>query len=79
MDDRKTAVESALMSLESAANYLAVSTYTIRRLMTAGELAHTRVANSIRIARAELDRYIADHTSRKWQPVDGRGSARRSA
>ena len=48
-----------LLTVRAVAAQLAVSTATVYALVERGELAHARVSNSIRIAPADLERYLA--------------------
>lgn len=49
-----------LLTVREVAARLCVSTATVYKLVNGGELAHTRVANSIRLAPADLEAYLAD-------------------
>ena len=67
---KTTALPSPLMSVADAANYLSVSTRTIRRLIQKGEIPIVRIGGSVRVARAALHAYIAMRTeSDPWQTV----------
>jgi excisionase family DNA binding protein len=52
-----------LLSYTAAARRLSVSTRTVERLVSAGQLATVRVRRARRISDAEIDRYIRAHTS----------------
>ena len=49
-----------MLTVREVAEHLALSTATVYAMIERGELAHARVSNSIRIARAELKRYLTD-------------------
>jgi excisionase family DNA binding protein len=57
-----TAPEVHLLTVRAAAGRLGVSTATVYALCTSGQLAHARVGNSIRIAPADLDAFLAAGT-----------------
>ncbi|MHC4421483.1 MAG: helix-turn-helix domain-containing protein [Planctomycetota bacterium] len=63
----------AALSIPDAGTYLGVSSDTVRRLVRAGEIPHARIGNSIRIRHVDLEEYLQDKTTRKWERVDGRG------
>jgi len=44
--------ESAFWDVDEAAVYFGVSTWTVRRMVNAGELRHERIRGAIRIYRA---------------------------
>jgi excisionase family DNA binding protein len=69
-------VKPVVLKVSGAADYLNVSAKTIRRMVEAGALKHTRIHKSIRIPVAELDRYIAANLSTHLARVDGRGGQR---
>ena len=52
-------IETKHYSTRQAADLLAVSEKTVRRLIQAGELAATRVRRSVRISEAALRTFIA--------------------
>lgn len=59
---REEYLSRPLLTIEEAADFLNVSTDTLRRLVANGHLARVRVgARRVCIARAEIDRYVA-HT-----------------
>jgi excisionase family DNA binding protein len=60
-----------LLSVRQVHDRLAVSTATVYSLCEKGELAHVRVSNAIRVAPADLDRFIADR--RRTGRTGGRG------
>ena len=68
---------TVLLDGHEAAAYLAVSRDTIRRMAIRGELPHTRVGVALRFRVVDLDEYLEKNTSRKWQPIDGRGPGRK--
>jgi excisionase family DNA binding protein len=47
-----------LLTVADAAAFLSVSTKTIRRLLTRGELGASRVGRQLRISRSELLAYL---------------------
>ena len=51
-----------LLTVRETAEILRTSTATIYSLIKAGELAHVRVSNAIRIARREVGAYLARGT-----------------
>lgn len=51
-----------LLRVRDVADTLAVSTRTVRRLINAGKLPHTRVASEIRVPQAALLAYIKANT-----------------
>ena len=53
-----------MLTLAKAAESLAVSERTVRRLVASGELRHVRIRGLVRIDRADLRRYITQRTSR---------------
>ncbi len=55
---------ATLLSAHEAAQALNVSTATVYRLCTQGELPHVRVSNAIRVAPADLEAFIAHGRSR---------------
>jgi excisionase family DNA binding protein len=59
---------TAVLDVREAAAYLAVEAVTVYRLVRSGELPHTRVGRSVRFRVEDLDRYLAERTSRKWEP-----------
>ncbi len=63
----------AVLSVSETALYLSVSPDTVRRLIRDGSMPHARVGNSIRIHKKDLDTYLADRRTTKWERVDGRG------
>ncbi|MHC4128113.1 MAG: helix-turn-helix domain-containing protein [Planctomycetota bacterium] len=63
----------AALSIPDAGTYLGVSSDTVRRLVRAGEIPHARIGNSIRIRHVDLEEYLQEKTTRKWERVDGRG------
>jgi excisionase family DNA binding protein len=60
-----------LLSVRQVADRLRVSTATVYSLCERGEIPHLRVSNAIRVAPADLDRFIADR--RRSGPTGGRG------
>ncbi len=66
---REEYLSRPLLTIEEAADFLNVSTDTLRRLVANGHLARVRVgARRVCIARAEIDRYVAQHTQRGIAP-----------
>jgi excisionase family DNA binding protein len=49
----------ALLTVTEAANVLAVSPRTVRRMVARGSLPGRRIGRSVRVARAELERFSA--------------------
>jgi excisionase family DNA binding protein len=67
---KSKSVAPQLISVADAAVYLSVSSRTIRRLITKGDIPIVRIGGSIRIAIAVLNAYIAFRTeSEPWQKV----------
>ena len=64
--------ETAVLDVNEAAAYLALSREGLYRLVRAGEIPHTRVGEAIRFRRLDLDAYLATRTTRDWKP-GGRG------
>ncbi len=60
---------TAVMDSREAAAYLAVSTYTLRRMVRRGELPHTRVGRALRFRFTDLDAYLEERTSREYKPL----------
>jgi excisionase family DNA binding protein len=60
-----------LLTVRAVAERLGVCKATVYKLVAQGDLPHIRVSNSIRIAVADLDAFIADH--RATAPVKGEG------
>jgi excisionase family DNA binding protein len=50
---------AALLTVREVAALLSVATATVYDLVERGELAHVRVSNAIRIARADLEAFLA--------------------
>jgi excisionase family DNA binding protein len=60
----------AALTIPAAADYLSVSPRTIADLMRRGHLAAKRIGprnGSVRIERAELDRYLSE--AQAWEPA----------
>jgi excisionase family DNA binding protein len=53
-----------LLSVRVTAGRLGVSTATVYKLVVEGRLPHVRVSNTIRIAPADLDAYVARQRDR---------------
>ncbi|WP_420825666.1 helix-turn-helix domain-containing protein, partial [Thiocystis minor] len=47
-----------LLTLESAAETLAISARSVRRLIDAGELAPVRIGRSVRLSAADITAYV---------------------
>ena len=82
MDETPTTFErnghpTAVLDAHEAAAYLAVSRDTLRRMTKRGELPHTRVGVALRYRVKDLEEYLEARTSRTWEPVSGRGPARK--
>ena len=60
-----------VLTLAQAAEALSVSTQTVRRLLTAGDLAPVRVRRSLRVSTASLHAYIAKQTTLGNNATDG--------
>ena len=60
MSDQLT-IYPPIMGTRSAARYLGVSVWTLRRILERGELRYTRPASRIEISLDDLDAYIASH------------------
>lgn len=71
-------VERDYYSVSEAAARTGVAASTMYGIIQRGELAHTRVGNSIRISRAGLKAYLAARTSSTWARVDRRGRQRKA-
>lgn len=59
MPEVLTTSNQPALTLDEAASLLSVSLNTVRREVSRGKLSTFRVASSVRIARAEFDRYVA--------------------
>lgn len=59
-DPKRTAAgpETPFLNVGEAAEYLTVSTRTLRRYVAEGRLAYYRVGRELRFKRADLDRYL---------------------
>ena len=74
-----------LLTLESAAETLAISARSVRRLIDAGELAPIRIGRSVRVSAESLRRYVdraslESHTHPSAGPdVQERSTCRKSA
>jgi excisionase family DNA binding protein len=64
---------SPLLDISEAAQELHVSRQTMYRIVRRGTVPHTRVGNSIRVARADLAAYLEGGRSHAWHPEHGRG------
>lgn len=53
-----TLMDNSIMTVEEVADYLRLSTKTIRRMIQQKELPSLRVGGSIRIARLDLETYM---------------------
>ena len=58
IEDRK----ETYLTLAEAAEYLRVSSRTVYRWCNKGKLKHFRVSKSTRVARSDLERFIANNT-----------------
>jgi excisionase family DNA binding protein len=47
-----------LLTLNQAAEYLAVSHWTLRKLIWAGAISHVRIGRLVQLDRADLDAFI---------------------
>jgi excisionase family DNA binding protein len=57
----KSADPNRLLTLTEAAERLAVSISTVRRVVTAGELKTVRIGKAVRVRLTDLDAYIRTH------------------
>jgi excisionase family DNA binding protein len=69
-------MSSVLLTLDEAAAELRISRRTLERRIDAGRLATVRDGRTVRIARAELRRYIASATTRVGSSVSDAASGR---
>jgi len=72
----RNGMPTAALDLQEASAYLAVSPWTLRRLVGRGDLPHARVLNSLRFRVEDLDEYLRAQTRRTWEPEAGRGRPR---
>ena len=54
----KTTIARRLLSIEEASKYLALSTWTVRRMIWMGDLAHVRCGRRILVDLRDLDTWI---------------------
>ena len=73
---RHAPLEGALFTIAEAAEHLGVSRRTLERRIAAGALAVFRDGNVVRIAGAELRRYVAAHTARRTTASEPRSAPR---
>lgn len=52
-----------LMTVTQAAEYLKVCDKTVRRLIARQELAASKVSNSWRIRKVDIDRYLSENSN----------------
>ncbi len=64
--------ETAVLDVNEAAAYLAVSRQAVYTLIREGKLAHVRVGEAIRLRREDLDAFLENHRTTDWKP-GGRG------
>ncbi len=69
-------VSPPLLTLDEAAGELRVSRRTLERRIKAGHMATVRHGRTVRVARAELWRYIASATVRAGVPASAAPSGR---
>lgn len=62
-----------VVDVTGAARYLGVSAGTVYGLVRSGEIPHTRVGKSIRFRVWDLDRFLEERTTRRWERLDRRG------
>ena len=72
-DTTPARVTPAVLDIPSAARYLAISPDTLYGLVRSGEVPHARVGKSIRFRVWDLDRFLEERTSRRWERIDRRG------
>ena len=59
-----------LLSVDEAAQYLRVSTGTLRNWLSMRRLEFVKIGRLTRLSQAALDRYIAEHTVRASADAD---------
>ena len=59
-----SSVEPRLLSVESAGLYLSISPWTVRDLITRGELPAVRIGRRVLLRREDLDSFINTRTVR---------------
>lgn len=69
----RNGLPTAVLDSTEAAAYLATTRDNLYRMVRKGEVPHTRVGKSIRFRVEDLDRYLKERTSRKWEKLDNRG------
>jgi excisionase family DNA binding protein len=57
-------IRHGLLSVHEAADYLGLSTGTMRNWVSMRRIEHVKVGRLTKIPRTALDRYIAEHTVR---------------
>jgi excisionase family DNA binding protein len=63
--DSKSAGFSRLLSVKAAADYLGVSSWTIRERMGGGQLPAVRIGRRVLLDRTDLDRWIEMNKTRE--------------
>jgi excisionase family DNA binding protein len=64
MRSTKTSNGGRLLTLNQAAEYLALSHWTLRRLVWRGDLPHVRIGRLVQLDRADLDAWIDSQKTR---------------
>jgi len=60
----KNSNSGRLLTLNQAAEYLALSHWTLRRLVWRGDLPHVRIGRLVQLDRADLDAWIESKKTR---------------
>jgi len=60
-------VPKAVLSTKDAAAYLSISLPTLFRLTRSGELPHLRIGRVIRYRVEDLDSFLAERVTTKWE------------
>lgn len=71
MADTATATRATttrLITTEAAADYLGVSTRTVKNLMSEGRLPYVKIGRSTRLDPADLDHFIAQNRRKQRHP-----------
>lgn len=62
-----SAFPRAAFCTKEAAAYLSISLPTLFRLTRAGEIAHVRIGRVLRYRPEDLDRFLAERSTTKWE------------